>query len=188
MKVKICLVGDFQVGKTSLIRRFVLDEFDDRYLETIGTKVTKKTVNVDHPCGEDLLRVKLLIWDIMGRKEFGDLLRDAYFYGAKGIIAVCDLTRPETVESVREWIDSVVRVTGRVPIHILGNKADLERKVDEQAIADLASSYDSPHHLTSAKTGLNVELAFADMALRTSAQYYGLPEVGSGERATAPVD
>ncbi|MFQ5909992.1 MAG: ADP-ribosylation factor-like protein, partial [Thermoplasmata archaeon] len=114
MKVKVCLVGDFQVGKTSLIRRFVQDEFDDRYLETIGTKVTKKTVNVDHPSEDGILRVKLLVWDIMGRKEFGDLLREAYFYGAKGIVAVCDLTRPETVDSLREWIDSVVRVTGEV--------------------------------------------------------------------------
>lgn len=185
MKVKICFVGDFQVGKTSLIRRFVLDEFDDRYLETIGTKVTKKSAVIDHPNEEVDIHVDLLIWDIMGKKAFGDLLREAYFYGAKGIVAVCDLTRPETLESLREWIDSVTRVTGEVPIHILANKADLEFELKEQQIADFAVSYDSPYHLTSARTGMNVEVVFADMAARTSAAQLEGPEV-SKEKGSVP--
>jgi small GTP-binding protein len=188
MRVKLCLVGDFQVGKTSLIRRFVLDEFDDHHLETIGTKVSKKTINVDNPTEEGLLRVRLMVWDVMGRKEYGDLLREAYFYGAKGIVAVCDLTRPETVESLREWIGSVRHVTGGVPVHILANKADLEAAVDEKAIADLAAEYESPYHLTSAKTGKNVEVCFADIALRTSALYYGVEDVETQEPATATAD
>ena len=188
MRVKLCLVGDFQVGKTSLIRRFVLDEFDDNYLETIGTKVSKKTINVDDPTGDGLLRVRLMVWDIMGRKEYGDLLREAYFYGAKGIIAVCDLTRPETVDSLREWIDSVTRVTGGVPVHILANKSDLEPLVEEKAVADMASEYGSPYHVTSAKTGKNVEVCFADIALRTSALYYGVEDTESRESASAAAD
>ncbi len=188
MKVKVCLVGDFQVGKTSLVRKFVLDQFDDRYLETIGTKVSKKIINVDNPSQDGILRVKLMVWDIMGRKEFGDLLREAYFYGARGIVAVCDLTRPETVDSLREWIDCVTRVTGEVPIHILANKADLEHKVDERTIADFAVPYGSPYHLTSAKTGVNVEVCFADIALRASALYYGAPEAESKETVTAAAD
>jgi len=188
MKVKVCLVGDFQVGKTSLIRRFVLDQFDERYLETIGTKVSKKIINVDNPDQDGILRVKLMVWDIMGRKEFGDLLREAYFYGTKGIVAVCDLTRPETVDSLREWIDSVMRVTGEVPVHVLANKADLEHEVDEKVVADLAASYGSPYHLTSAKTGKNVEVCFADIALRTSALYFGAPEAEPKETVTVAAD
>ncbi|MFQ6128295.1 MAG: Rab family GTPase [Thermoplasmata archaeon] len=188
MKVKICFVGDFRVGKTSLIRKFVLDEFDDRYLETIGAKVTKKSVIVDHPSKDRGYCVDMLIWDIMGRKGFGDLLREAYFYGARGIVAVCDLTRPETVEGLRDWIDSVVRVTGDVPIYVLANKADLEQNVDEETIAHFAESYDSPYLLTSAKTGMNVERAFADMALRTSTLDLSGPEAKERERVSVQAD
>src|SRR5437660_10384449 len=90
VKAKVCLVGDVAVGKTSLIRRFVQDEFDDRYIATLGAKVTKKTIKVDWkdgPTRRDMMR-----GDIMGEKGFRALLRDAYFEGSHGVIAVCDLT------------------------------------------------------------------------------------------------
>lgn len=188
MKTKVCLIGDFQVGKTSLIRRFVLDEFDDRYLETIGTKVSKKSLNVDHPSEGGILRVDLMVWDIMGSKKFGDLLREAYFYGTDGIIGVCDVTRPETVDGLRDWIDAVVRVTGEIPVHIIANKSDLEWKVDEQAIEEFAKSYESPHHITSAKTGDNVEVVFADVAIRVSRLQYTELVAREKARARAPAD
>ena len=93
MKVKVCLVGEAAVGKTSLIRRFVLENFDDKYIQTLGTKVSKKELsapNVD-PSGD--MKIDMTIWDIMGQKGFRELLKEAYFYGAKGILAVCDSTR-----------------------------------------------------------------------------------------------
>ena len=188
MKIKVCLIGDFQVGKTSLIRRFVLDQFDDHYLETIGTKVSKKSLNVDHPTEEGILRVELMIWDIMGSRKFGDLLREAYFYGTDGIIGVCDLTRPETVDGLRDWIDSVLRVAGEVPVHVIANKSDLDWKVDEQAIEEFAQSYESPYHITSAKTGDNVEVVFADVAIRVSRLQYAELEAREKERVPAPAD
>ena len=80
IKTKVCLVGDNNVGKTSLIRRFVLDSFDDKYTSTIGTKVTKKEVNVKRDNGREV-SLSMLVWDIMGQKGFRELLRESYFYG-----------------------------------------------------------------------------------------------------------
>src|SRR3990170_3177750 len=118
MKMKICLVGEAAVGKTSLIRRFVLDDFDDKYIQTLGTKVSKKELSLANPVGGSELKVDMTIWDIMGQKGFRELLKEAYFYGAKGIIAVCDVTRRSTLDDLDDWIEGVYSVTGRIPIHL----------------------------------------------------------------------
>ncbi|HLE46260.1 MAG TPA: Rab family GTPase, partial [Thermoplasmata archaeon] len=104
MKMKICLVGEAAVGKTSLIRRFVLDDFDDKYIQTLGTKVSKKELTLPSSVGDSELKVDMTIWDIMGQKGFRELLKDAYFYGAHGALAVCDVTRRGTLEDLRGWI------------------------------------------------------------------------------------
>jgi small GTP-binding protein len=161
MKVKVCFIGDAGVGKTSLIKRFVLDVFDDRYIATIGTKVTKKIVDVD---GQT--KVMMLVWDIMGQKGFRELLREAYFFGAHGAIAVCDLTNKETLEELRYWIKALTDVAGDVPIVFAGNKVDLEndRVIKEQDLQELASKFKGKAYLTSAKTGQNVEAVFKALA------------------------
>jgi small GTP-binding protein len=165
MKVKVCFIGDAGVGKTSLIKRYVLDVFDDRYIATIGTKVTKKIVDVD---GQ--VKVMMLVWDIMGQKGFRELLREAYFFGAHGAIAVCDLTNKETLEELRYWIKALTDVAGDVPIVFAGNKVDLEndRVIKEQDLQELASKYKGKAYLTSAKTGQNVEAAFKTLATAMS--------------------
>lgn len=162
MKVKVCFIGDAGVGKTSLIKRFVLDVFDDRYIATIGTKVTKKIVDVDG--GQP--KVMMLVWDIMGQKGFRELLREAYFFGAHGAIAVCDLTNKESLEELRYWIKALTDVAGDVPIVFAGNKADLEneRVVKEQDLHELAGKYKAKAFLTSAKTGKDVEAIFKQLA------------------------
>ncbi len=90
MKVKVCLVGEHAVGKTSLIRRYVLDEFDDRYIVTLGAKVSKKEMLLESKANSGV-QMDMTIWDIMGSKGFRELLREAYFHGAQGILAVCDI-------------------------------------------------------------------------------------------------
>lgn len=161
MKVKVCFIGDAGVGKTSLIKRFVLDVFDDRYIATIGTKVTKKIVEVPAGPGQTV-KVMMLVWDIMGQKGFRELLREAYFFGAHGAIAVCDLTNKESLEELRYWIKALTDVAGDVPVVFAGNKADLEneRAVKEEELQELASKYKAPAFMTSAKTGQNVEAMF----------------------------
>src|SRR4030067_824856 len=107
LKSKICLVGDHAVGKTSLIRRFARDTCDDRYLMTLGTKVSKKELDLVLAAQGLRVRVDIAIWDIMGQHGFLDLLKDAYFTGAQGIIAVLDPTRRMTLDTLGVWIRSV---------------------------------------------------------------------------------
>ena len=170
MKVKVCFIGDAGVGKTSLIKRYVLDVFDDRYIATIGTKVTKKIVEVEE--GGSQTKVMMLIWDIMGQKGFRELLREAYFFGAHGAIAVCDLTNRETLEELRYWIKALTDVAGDVPIVFAGNKADLENEavVRESDLGDLADKYEAEAFMTSAKTGQNVEEMFKSLGAAMSAK------------------
>ncbi|MFQ6060711.1 MAG: Rab family GTPase [Thermoplasmata archaeon] len=168
MKMKVCLIGEGAVGKTSLIRRFVHDDFDDKYLQTLGTKVSKKELEIPLETEGALIKVDMTVWDIMGQKGFRELLKDAYFYGAKGIIAVCDVTRRSTLEELDDWIEGVYSVSGKIPIQFLANKSDLEDEMamNEEDLRQAAKAYDSPYYFTSAKTGQNVEKAFQELAYR----------------------
>jgi small GTP-binding protein len=165
-KVKVCLVGEKAVGKTSLIRRYVLNMFDDRYITTIGTKVSKKEVTLYQPEDDIQIRMDMTIWDIMGEKGFRELLKDAYFYGANGVLAVADLTRRKTLDELDDWVDGVMRVCGRVPTVIAVNKADLmnQTQFDEKEVGQVAKAFDSHYVYTSARTGQNVEEAFKLLA------------------------
>ncbi|HKZ48646.1 MAG TPA: Rab family GTPase [Thermoplasmata archaeon] len=165
MKAKVCLVGEGAVGKTSLVRRFVTDEFEDSYIQTLGSKVSKRRLQVPDADGEPV-QVDLTLWDIMGQKAFRELLQEAYFDGAKGVLAVCDVTRQDTLFRLEEWIDAVTRVAGGVPVILLGNKADLgsSAQVKENDLKQFAASLDAAWTFTSAKTGENVEAAFETLA------------------------
>ncbi len=165
MKAKICLVGEPAVGKTSLVRRFVLDLFDDSYIATMGAKVMKKDVGIlDDTYGNML--VNLVIWDIMGDKSFRQLYKEAFFQGAQGLLAVCDVTRKPTLTELGTWIEDVARVAGDIPIQVLANKVDLKSDVGLNAddLRRFDDTFQSNHMFTSAKTGENVESAFQNIA------------------------
>jgi len=166
MKVKICLVGEGAVGKTCLIRRFIHDQFDDRYISTLGAKVSKKELVVKNPRSDGDIAVDMTIWDIMGEKGFRELLKEAYFHGAQGILAVCDLTRKDTLGELHDWIAAVHKVTGQIPIQFLANKVDLEkqRALLEEDVKKVADVHKSSYLFTSAKTGQNVEAGFQGLA------------------------
>ena len=170
MKVKICLVGEGAVGKTCLIRRFIHDQFDDRYISTLGAKVSKKEIHVD--TDGTSVDVDMTIWDIMGEKGFRELLKEAYFHGAQGVLAVCDVTRMDTLTDLDEWVAAVVKVTGQIPVEFLANKADLkEQQVLTAAdVESAAKTHGAPFLFTSAKTGENVEHAFSELAKLISAR------------------
>ena len=168
MKVKVCLVGEGAVGKTALIRRFIHDQFDDRYISTLGAKVSKKEITIKSPKGDGEIAMDMTIWDIMGEKGFRELLKEAYFHGAQGILAVCDLTRKDTLGELHDWIAAVHKVTGQIPIQFLANKADLEKQkaVSEDDVKKVAEVHKSPYLFTSAKTGQNVEAGFQGLAVQ----------------------
>ncbi len=166
MKVKVCLVGEGAVGKTCLIRRFIHDQFDDRYISTLGAKVSKREIVVKSPKGEGEVAIDMTIWDIMGEKGFRELLKEAYFHGAQGILAVCDITRKDTLHELNDWIAAVNRVTGTIPVQFLANKADLkdQAKLTDADVKQIADTHKSPYLFTSAKTGENVEAGFIKLA------------------------
>jgi len=165
IKSKVCLVGEASVGKTSLIRRYVLDEFDDKYVTTLGAKVSKR--EIDLPVGDVQYQVDMTIWDIMGEKGFRELLKEAFFFGAKGVLAVSDVTRMASLQDLDDWIQSVFHVCGEVPVIYAVNKADLRGQpgsFGDKEIQVHAKAFSATHLYTSAKTGENVEKAFETLA------------------------
>src|SRR3989304_6005210 len=161
MKSKVLLLGDGAVGKTSLTRRFVVDQFSDDYITTIGTKVTKKDVTVGKPPND--VEVIMQIWDVLGQKGYGGGQETAV-KGAQGVLFVHDLTREDTRRSMEEyWMPMVWRLVGRIPMVIVGNKVDLlqeERMAAHEYAYYLEEKYSSPSIMTSAKTGEKVEDSF----------------------------
>jgi len=166
LKSKICLVGERGVGKSSLIRRYVLDQFDDKYVRTLGAKVEKKTMRIDIPERHAQVEISMAIWDIIGHVGFRQLLGDSFFNGAQGILAVADLTRRETLPVLTGWVEAVESVAGKVPVVLVANKADLTTQA-QFGVADLtemAETFGCTYVLTSAKNGQNVEDAFLRLA------------------------
>lgn len=163
MKIKVCLVGEAAVGKTSLIRRFVQSEFDDRYITTLGAKVSKREIVFELP-NKKQVQMDVTIWDIMGEKGFRDLLKEAFFHGAKGVLGVADLTRYSTLKELDDWVQGVFKVVGEVPVVYAINKVDLKDEVmilyGDKEISEATRAFEAPYLYTSAKTGDNVEALF----------------------------
>ncbi len=160
-KVKICLLGDGAVGKTSLINRFVKQHFTDRYLLTIGTNTYKKRIAIKRP-GQPDIYLSFIIWDIMGQLTFRQVFLPQYLKGSRGALLVCDLTRRETLERLDNWMDLMFVEWGEIPIVFIGNKNDLtdHHEFSGEDLGKLSNDFGCSHFLTSAKTGENVEEAF----------------------------
>ncbi len=167
MAKKIVIIGDPAVGKTSLIKRYVQDVFDDRYLNTIGAKVMKKGVSVNRPDSGELVDLKMILWDIAGQESF-NTVKKAYYRGASGAIVVCDITRRETMQDMHRWIENLFDVSDVIPMVIVINKIDLEDEAQfsmEDVVGEYAP-YGSVVYTTSASTGHNVELIFHELGKR----------------------
>lgn len=155
---KVCIIGDFAVGKTSTVARFVNNEFSEKYLTTVGVKIDTKAV--DTPAGP----VKLIIWDVAGTDRLSDI-ELAYLRGSAGFILVADGTRAATVESALRLRADIVAQYGELPFVAMLNKSDLsdewqihhdELSVSRSAGVDWISC--------SAKTGEAVAMAIEMLA------------------------
>lgn len=159
---KVCLLGDFGVGKTSLVRRFVYERFEDKYLSTIGVKVSRKSMVISYK--EKLIDMSIILWDLAGSEEFNQF-RASYLRGASGIMLVCDLTRPETLHHLPTYLDDMSRVCPAADIILAANKSDLkdEQRLSTAEIEAFVSDLKIPYYLTSAKSGNGVEDSFRQL-------------------------
>jgi small GTP-binding protein len=165
LSAKVCLLGDYAVGKTSLVRRFVYNMFDDRYLSTIGVKVSRKVVSLAR--GDDVVELTLMLWDLAGSEEF-DSVRASYLRGAVAGLIVCDLTQPSTMASAPQYANQIRAVNPRAALVLAANKLDLadQRLVSDDDVCAMARLLDAPCLFTSAKTGDGVDEAFRDLGRR----------------------
>ena len=162
---KILLLGAPAVGKTSILHRFVKNQFSQDYITSIGINYLTKKINLDE--GH---HVKLVIWDIGGQKKFRFLRKD-FYEGASGAFVIFDLTRLKTYEAIEEWLSEMLKILQKdITIMIIGNKSDLikeiGRSIDVDMVNDYAQNKDSFYLETSAKTGENIEDAFKELARR----------------------
>ncbi len=155
---KVCLLGAYAVGKTSLAARFVKSIFNEQYLTTIGVKVDKKTVQVD---GND---VSMIVWDLAGEDELQKIKMD-YLRGASGYLLVADGTRGNTIETARLLHRRVTEALGSLPFILFLNKSDLvtDWEVDEETLKSLEMA-GWQIFKSSAKTGDGVEEGFLRLA------------------------
>jgi len=163
---KICLIGDFGVGKTSLIRQFVDKQFSDEYLSTVGVKISRKLIKTLGKEPDSIYELQLLIWDIEGSNKF-KAIAQSYFQGAKGAVIVADVTRQETLNSILEHIQRFLAINPKSYIVIALNKSDL---IEAEYLEKLQQIYQFKQtcvlatYLTSAKTGNNVDEIFQVLA------------------------
>ncbi len=155
---KVLLVGNFGVGKTSLIRRFVLNEFSEDYISTIGVRVSKKVVEYNNDS------IKLMIWDVAGTNG-NEKIPKTYFLGAHAAMFVFDLSREETYLTIEENLNMVKDLSGLKEITIVGNKKDLLTAEELNNVLNVVSV--DVDLVTSAKENDNVESAFMKLTAQT---------------------
>jgi len=156
---KVCLLGDFAVGKTSLVRRFVYDLFDEKYISTIGVKVSRKTVAVPTEDGA-VVELTMMLWDLAGSEDFSQI-RGSYMRGAAGAILVCDLTRPQSLASLDGYLADLRQVSPQALVIVVANKSDSpEQQLLLSQVQEGAARLGAKCFVTSARTGENVEDIF----------------------------
>ncbi|MBN3906532.1 MAG: GTP-binding protein [Nostoc sp. NMS1] len=166
---KICLFGDFGVGKTSLIRQFVECKFSDEYLSTVGVKISRKLVSLPEKDLSGRQDLQLMIWDIEGSNKFKAVAKN-YFQGSRGAVIVGDVTQPETLNHIREHIQTFLAVNPQSYIIVALNKSDM---IAAEYLENIRETYQFSEqsnilntYITSAKTGNNVDKIFQTLATR----------------------
>ncbi len=165
LTAKICLLGEFSVGKTSLVRRFVEGIFDERYLSTLGVKISRHTLRIDQT------DIDLIIWDTAGGEKLDQIVQN-YYRGAAGALLVCDVTRPETLPALPEYATAFHKASPNTPLVIAANKIDLtnQRRIGDEEIASVAATLNATWYATSARTGEGVHEAFQHLGQRIRQQ------------------
>lgn len=158
-KIKIIVIGEPGVGKTSLVKKFVSGQFSGDYRASIGTNMFIKEILIDS--NEFMNRISIYLWDIAGQERWIKM-RHIYYGGTQGALIVGDLSRKRTFEQIEKfWYPDLKTHCENIPIVLIANKHDLSHQITEKEIELLAKKINiSSVIYTSAKIGMNVEKAF----------------------------
>ena len=157
IKKKICLLGSFAVGKTSLINQFVNQSFSEKYHTTIGVKIDQKNLRVNNK------EIDLIIWDLHGEDRF-QKVQSSYLTGSSGYFLIVDATRKESLAAIHTLKILAENSTKNLPFKLIINKCDLTEEIEITEEDILKQGISSKNILwTSAKTGEGVEDAFIDL-------------------------
>jgi small GTP-binding protein len=184
---KLVALGNGAVGKTSCIKRYTEDSFNERYIATIGTTFALKTVNTVLPSGSTVT-ARVVLWDLAGQPTYNELRR-RYMAGSTMAIIVYDVTRPQTFLDLGEWFTKLITVCPNAVVAVVANKIDREdRLVPPEAGKMITQWLDVLHYETSAKTGENVSTLFDDLVQRAIAKQAeaGLRDLMSGSQPPKP--
>ena len=160
---KLLICGEFKVGKTSLIRRFVENRFERDYISTLGVEISKKTVILS-----ESTKMNFIIWDIGGQQHF-NVNRARFYNGANAALIMVDRTRSDHLNSIENWYNDIKKSIQRnIPVIIVGNKSDLsdEIVISEEELKEVAKQFGFHYIVTSALTGENVNDAFLYISYR----------------------
>lgn len=160
---KLCLLGDFSVGKTSLIRRYIFDEFSLNYQATVGVQIHQHVDELD--IGGELVQFSQVIWDIEGSRYAEELVK-SYVVGAAGALIVGDVTRHDAIESMRHHTEAFLEILPGRPVVFALNKADLASQGERPDGRPLVKSFGGEFIYTSALTGEAVGTLFRALGRR----------------------
>jgi small GTP-binding protein len=160
LQKKVCMIGGFSVGKTSLVKQFVESVFSETYLTTVGVKIDKKTVNLNGNA------INMILWDVAGEDDISSF-KMTYLRGCAGYVLVADGTRPSTLDVALSLRARVEAEYGPLPFVLLLNKSDLQDQwaIDSAAMDELRQAGLSVRP-SSARSGEGVEDAFLELAVR----------------------
>ena len=152
--VKVILAGDGTVGKSSLLRRYVFDEFTERHKMTIGMDTHSKLTRVP-----GLGPVKIHTWDLAGQPQWA-AVRESFYLGSHAMALTFDVSQPETIKHLPDWVKECRAKAPHIPVLIVANKIDLPRRVPVEKIAQWARDNGYNYIEASAKQNYNVEAMF----------------------------
>ena len=165
---KILLLGDSEVGKSCFLMRYSDNIFVENYITTIGLDYKLKYVQLDS--GET---IKVQLWDTAGQDRYRTIAKN-YYKGSHGILLLYDITKENSFENIREWVQNIrEEVYEKAIIFLIGNKIDKknERKITTEQGQKLAAEYNLPFFEASAKSGENVEEIFKNLYKKISEVY-----------------
>lgn len=163
---KICIIGDSGVGKRSLVHCFVERQFSDEYLDSVGVKISRKILELPIEQRPDKLILQLMIWDVTGHNKFKAVVPH-YLRNSSGAVIVADVSRPETIKQIPEYIKLFLSINPNSAIIIALNKFDLIAREELEKQFQLKKlKYISEIYPTSAKTGWFVDEIFQQLAYK----------------------